>query len=138
MRDVQRQELYEMRWKELLASSTATIADDDLLRFEDVPWPIMTLSSHDSPVARAAALVEDFTADAISAFLFPATEPPMEDGLDTAKRRKEKLRETMLRYHPDKFEGRVMQRVRPVERDVVKEAVGIVARTLNALMAQTK
>jgi len=52
------------------------------------------------------------------------------------KLRKEKLRETFLRFHPDKFEGRLMNRVRESDRERVREAVGIVVRVLNALMVE--
>ena len=137
MREVQTRELYETRWKELLAPSSAALLQDDL-RFEDVPWPVLVLSAHDNPATRTTALVTDFSTDAISAFLLPPSEGVDADGADAAKRRKDKLRETMLRYHPDKFEGRVMQRVQEADRGIVKEAVGIVARTVNAMMAQGK
>lgn len=42
----------------------------------------------------------------------------------------------MLRFHPDKFEGRVMRRVKESDKDKVREAVGQVARALNALMGE--
>ena len=58
--------------------------------------------------------------------------------LRARKDRREKLRETMLRFHPDKFEGRIMGRVCDSDRELVKEAVGIVARTINALMGEAK
>ena len=137
MRAVETRELYETRWKELLAPTTAADSDGTLLRFEDVPWPVMVLSPHSTAASRDAVLAADFTVDAISVFLFPLDDYSSDDW-DVAKRKKEKLRETMLRYHPDKFEGRVMSRVRPEDQDTVKEAVGIVARTLNALMVPYK
>jgi hypothetical protein len=52
--------------------------------------------------------------------------------------RKNRLRETLLRFHPDKFEGRVMGRVIPEgeEREKVREGVGRVVRALNELMGE--
>ena len=99
-------------------------AVDSELRFEDVPWH--TAHTHAAPI----------TADAIAQFLVvgPAA---LGEG-DARKARKDKLKETMLRFHPDKFEGRVMPRVQSDEREIVREVVGVVARTLNTLMAQTK
>ncbi|KAH9925914.1 uncharacterized protein BXZ73DRAFT_103084 [Epithele typhae] len=112
-----------------------------LLGFEDVPWPVHALSACATLVAREESLVHDFTLDAISSFLFPHRSSSDEDEQDPAERTKKKrdrLRETMLRYHPDKFEGRVGARVKPSEQYIVKEAVGIVARSLNALLDQCK
>lgn len=77
--------------------------------------------------------LEHLTVESISAFLLPINSA-LED--PTKKERKEKLRETMLRFHPDKFEGRLMKRVREGERDKVKEAIGQVVRALNALMGE--
>ena len=134
MREEKTRELYETRWKELLSPSSVDTSEGNLLSFEDVPWPIVSVSTHGDTATRGTALAGEFTVETIGAFLFPPDSH--DEGADLTKTRKDKLRETMLRYHPDKFEGRVMQRVRPSERDVVKEAVGIVARTLNALMAQ--
>jgi len=37
----------------------------------------------------------------------------------------------MLRFHPDRFEGRWIGRVREADRPAVKEGVGRVVRVLN-------
>jgi len=85
--------------------------------------------------------LDDLTRDAISLFLFSSTSSSSvpsssnQEGLEK-KDRKDKLRETFLRFHPDKFEGRVMPRVKEAERDKVREALGIVVRALNDLMEQ--
>ena len=95
------------------------------------------LKSFEHDVFKPLKSTVKMSVDAISMFLFPPDDYSSDDG-DVAKRKKEKLRETLLRYHPDKFEGRVMSRVRPEDQDTVKETVGIVARTLNALMVPYK
>ncbi|KAH9174941.1 hypothetical protein EDB89DRAFT_1848316 [Lactarius sanguifluus] len=69
------------------------------------------------------------TAEAISAFLFPSG-PDVERG----RTRKEALREAMLRFHPDKFEGRVIPRIRLEDRDSVREGANAVARAVMALI----
>ncbi|OSC98787.1 hypothetical protein PYCCODRAFT_1417115 [Trametes coccinea BRFM310] len=139
LRAVEARQFYDVRWKELLAPGTAADAQG-ALRFADVPWPVMPGSSGAKHGERAAVSIEDLTLEAISAFLLP----PVQDAgrvenVETAKKdRKEKLRETMLRFHPDKFEGRIMRLVRDEDKELVKEAVGIVARTLNTLLNETK
>jgi hypothetical protein len=51
-----------------------------------------------------------------------------------ARTRREELRGTMLRFHPDKFEGRILPRVKKEERDAVREGANAVARAVAALM----
>ncbi|TFY76684.1 hypothetical protein EWM64_g7328 [Hericium alpestre] len=119
-------EAYERRWQELLApSDVSSAAIPASMRFEDVPWPIFRSGEHVS--------AEQLTAEAISAFLLPAVSV-REDEAAGAKRRRDRLRETMLRFHPDKFEGRVLLRIREEDRPAVMEGVGIVARAINVLM----
>lgn len=77
--------------------------------------------------------VEDLTSEAISSFLFPVTFED-EDSVAKASKKKEKLRETMLKFHPDKFEGRVMKKVREEEKERVREGVSAVVRATSALM----
>ncbi|RPD58142.1 hypothetical protein L226DRAFT_554139 [Lentinus tigrinus ALCF2SS1-7] len=137
IREVEARELYDTRWKALLAPAAASATSGEvLLRFEDVPWPVMAsaISLRDDT---ARVRIEDLTVEAISLFLIPPSEHGTPSA-DPSKERKEKLRETMLRFHPDKFEGRIMKRVREKDRERVKEAVGIVARTVNTLMGEGK
>jgi hypothetical protein len=75
---------------------------------------------------------KDFNKDAISGFIFDYDQTGGKEG--EKKERKEKLRQTLLRFHPDKFEGRLMQRVRIDDKERVREAVGVVVRVLNTLM----
>ncbi|KAJ7287212.1 hypothetical protein C8J57DRAFT_1117049, partial [Mycena rebaudengoi] len=136
-------EEYHLRWKALLTTSL----DDDqsTLTFSDIPWPIAAAhhqkadkkaDKKGSQGTRPPPLVSlaELTADAISAFLVPATVDSLGD--KEKKDRKDKLRETILRFHPDKFEGRLMKRVRERDQENVREAIGVVVRTLNALMGE--
>ena len=137
MRAADARELYDTRWKALLAPASSVDTQEPTLRLSDVPWPIYLAypagKSHQPTVLRS----EDFTVDTISSFLLPTPEEDIDS--DALRRdRRERLREAMLRFHPDKFEGRVMPRVQSDEREIVREVVGVVARTLNTLMAQTK
>ncbi|KAI0062449.1 hypothetical protein BV25DRAFT_1825443 [Artomyces pyxidatus] len=113
-------EAYDRRWAELLAPAAV---NPGLLRFDEVPWPV----SAQSPVTSAG----QFTVDAISAFLFPESSG---SGDELARKRKDRLRETMLRFHPDKFEGRVMRHIREEHQEAVREGVGVVVRAVTELM----
>jgi hypothetical protein len=119
MRHVNARDAYERHWVGLLGSKSKS-AD---LGFGDIPWPVSGRSSD----------ISQITGEAISSFLFLADE-----GHDEAVRgraRKEELRGTILRFHPDKFEGRVIPRVRDQERAAVREGANAVTRAVTALMA---
>jgi hypothetical protein len=77
--------------------------------------------------------LDDLTIDSISEFLFRSAKEPTE-----STQKIKTIRETLLRFHPDKFEGRVMSRVSEGERAKVQEGIGIVVRTLNELMRTNK
>lgn len=111
-RDVDARDTYDRRWVDLLNSKSVDLG------FGDVPWPVQGTTE-----------VSQVTAETISAFLFPS-------GSDVGKgrTRKEVLREEMLRFHPDKFEGRVMARIRSEDRDSVREGANAVARAVMTLM----
>ena len=123
-------EEYGIRWHELLSIT----GESETLGFDDIPWPVAAAQrqkhrKRESGVPRRSIItVDDLTAEAITAFLLPAAKE-----FDKEKR-KEKLRESILRFHPDKFEGRIMKFVKEGERDRVKEAIGQVSRVLNSLM----
>jgi len=70
--------------------------------------------------------------DAIATFLVPTLGSGNEE--TDRRHRKDKIRETYLRFHPDKFEGRLMNQVREPDRQNVREAIGVVVRALNTLM----
>ncbi|KAH7912401.1 hypothetical protein BJ138DRAFT_1148408 [Hygrophoropsis aurantiaca] len=102
---------YESGWATLLASSGP-------LTFQDIPWPLL------SPPANT----EDIEAEDIGAFLFSPVHSP-------GQSRKERIRNALLRWHPDRFR-RLLCRIEGAEKGVVEERVGIIARCLNELMAK--
>ncbi|KIY50313.1 hypothetical protein FISHEDRAFT_57632 [Fistulina hepatica ATCC 64428] len=95
-------QLYESRWSALDKSQEA-------LTFAAVPWPVV------SPPTSPASL----TPGAISHFLF--------SGMGADESRKERVKQSLLRWHPDRF-ARISRRVDPSHREAVEEGVGIVAR----------
>ncbi|KAG2043792.1 hypothetical protein BDR03DRAFT_939929 [Suillus americanus] len=135
---------YDRKWKVLLDPNAQHASS---LSFRDIPWPLFVPMTHsDTALSDSSSItLEHFTATAISAFLIPistisALAQDVGVSLPThdrdKKEKKEKLRETMLRFHPDKFEGRVMRRIIETDKDRVREAVGQVARVLNTLMEE--
>lgn len=118
---------YETRWDTLLSTSETT---GQPLTFRDIPWPChAAYSTFDGQQFS----LDDLTIGSVSEFLFYSAEEPTE-----VTQKIKAVRETLLRFHPDKFEGRVMNRVSETERVKVQEGVGIVVRTLNELMRTTK
>ncbi|KAG1760605.1 hypothetical protein EDD22DRAFT_900572 [Suillus occidentalis] len=135
---------YDRKWKDLLDPNTRHASS---LSFGDIPWPLFVPMTHSDTAHSDSSSItlEHFTATAISAFLIPistisALAQDFGVSLPThdhdKKEKKEKLRETMLRFHPDKFEGRVMRKIIETDKDRVREAVGQVARVLNTLMEE--
>jgi len=118
---------YETRWDTLLAPDEAT---DRFLTFRDIPWPCH--AAYSTSDGQHFSL-EDLTIDSISEFLFH----PAKELAESAQKIKA-IRETLLRFHPDKFEGRVMSRVSEEDRPRVQEGIGVVVRTLNELMRASK
>ena len=118
---------YEARWDVLLSTDETPRQP---LTFRDIPWPCHApySASDDRPLS-----LEDLTIESISEFLFCSAK----DSTEPTQKIKT-IRETLLRFHPDKFEGRVMSRVSEAERAKVQEAIGIVVRTLNELMRTAK
>ena len=76
--------------------------------------------------------ISQITAEAVSSFLFVPGDEGHEAG--RGKARKEELRGTILRFHPDKFEGRVIPRVKDEERAAVRDGANAVTRAVTALM----
>ncbi|KAI0079823.1 hypothetical protein K474DRAFT_471813 [Panus rudis PR-1116 ss-1] len=133
-------EQYDLRWKDLLDTNRSQSKASAELSFDDIPWPIFPSSTSSSTASTLAFTYhhDDFTLSAISEFLLPSQRDEEEVGpvpaSEEKKARKDKLRETMLRFHPDKFEGRILRRVKEKDRDKVREAVGKVAVAINSLM----
>ena len=118
---------YETRWDTLLSNGETT---GQPLTFRDIPWPCH--AAYPNSDSHNFSL-DDLTVSSISEFLFRSAKEPTE-----ATQKIKVIREALLRFHPDKFEGRVMSRVSESERAKVQEGVGIVVRTLNELMKTAK
>lgn len=101
---------YETRWRRLLASGSP-------VTFQDIPWPLPDTPS--SPSSLDDAAIEDFIFATFSVRTNTVT-------------RRDRLRASILRWHPDKVTT-VVSRVVPDDVDAVREGVNVVFRRLKAL-----
>ncbi len=105
--------VYEEKWAMLRSNVIGT----EQLGFYDIPWPLF----------ENVQGVEDITEKRVLAFVcHPLHEHIQGPGGGHAK----SVRSEMLRWHPDKFEGKVLDKVVVCDREAVKEAAGHVARIL--------
>jgi hypothetical protein len=112
----QRLRTYERKWDELRKKSVA----DEQLRFCHVPWPVF------EDVRR----VDDVTRERVLAFVLH--ERAQGEGQAKA------VRSEMLRWHPDKFNGKVLPKVIEGDREAVRETAGHVARILTTFSAENR
>ena len=105
---------------EAFLANMAAITDvsTDMLSWDDIPWP----------VAARPASPSDITFDAIKEFILS----PAAHGANVHLRAR--LHLALLRWHPDKFEGRYLNRVYTRDFMRVKEAVGKIAMVLGQLL----
>lgn len=114
-------------------------ADDVLeieLQWTDVPWPVYASGvSAARPLGTVA--LGDFVQGKIKDFLLAlAVEQPgtaTRGRADDQEAYRKMLREAIRMYHPDRFFGRVLPRIRASERDRVKEGVELCSRIINDL-----
>ncbi len=109
-------ERYRSRW--IRITEVGGEVEESELRYDDVPWPVHP--GHE---------VEKET---IRTFLLALAK---DDGDDVGGLRKVQ-REAIRAFHPDRFFGRVLARVREGDREKVKEGVERCSRILNDLAAE--
>jgi len=68
------------------------------------------------------------TTMAISAYVMSNYAP------DANKSPKDRIKDQLKRWHPDKFETRILHRVVEEEREKVKTGAGVVVRGLNEML----
>ena len=93
------------------------------LAFCDVPWPVF------EDVRR----IEDVTRERVLAFVcHPLHEHVQGEGQAKA------IRSEILRWHPDKFNGKVLKNVVEGDREAVTETAGHVARIIATFSAKNR
>ena len=117
--------IYESRWNllNMTARSPTPMSHSReqtsrvQLAFTDIPWP--TIQPPRSKYDLTSATLSDFF---------------LSRHLPAGRATKERLRDALLRWHPDRFEGRYLDKIRPPDREDVIEGVGIVVRYLNSIL----
>lgn len=84
------------------------------------PWPVFKKPSEP----------EDITTVAISAYVLSPHH-------QSDKSTKDRIKEHIRRWHPDRFETKYLPKVRADEQDKVKEGAGVVVRGLNELLTRS-
>jgi hypothetical protein len=139
---------YEEKW--------AGLNSLNVIRFGDIPWPVFTSALvGPSPTASPyAALSAQSSSSASSKVNFPKPITSIEQlkvlpiasfvlspHHSEGKSRKDRIKAELLRWHPDRFNGRFLERVSDIvppggedsERTRVKACVGEVARCLSEM-----
>ncbi|KAH7322186.1 kinase-like domain-containing protein [Rhizoctonia solani] len=102
---------YEESW-----SALSTASSNQSIGFYDIPWPLF----------RVPTGPESITTQAVGEFiLFPYH--------SRDKSRKERLRNAVLRWQLDKFEGKLMSRIKEADRSKVRKAVAAFIHSLTEL-----
>lgn len=98
-------------------SDWTNLKEHAVLRFRIIPWPLL----------KAVTTTDEITANAVGALVLSPHH-------SQEKKARDRLKEQLLRWHPDRFEGKWLPRVVEEDREDVKKGVGQVARALNELM----
>lgn len=104
---------HERRW--------ARLTSMDYLTWNSFPWPVL----------RPPKEPDDLTVYAIDAYVLSPHNPK-----DAGKSSKDRIKEHIRRWHPDRFETKLLCKVRDDEREKVKQGAGLVARNLNELLTR--
>lgn len=92
----------------------------DSLTWSNFPWPM--LKKPNEP--------EEVTTVAIAAYVLNPYSP-------SDRPEKDRIKEHIRRWHPDRFETKLLVKVRSEDRDRVKEGAGQVVRSLNELLTRS-
>ncbi|KAG0694838.1 hypothetical protein DFH29DRAFT_838168 [Suillus ampliporus] len=88
-----------------------------VLIWDDFPWPVFKRPN--GP--------DDITTPGVTAYMLSPLHP-------ADKSMKDRIKESIRRWHPDRFETQLLPKVKDTDRDIVREAAGTVVRTLNDLL----
>lgn len=104
---------YEREWNGLKDKP------DGSLTWRSFPWPLMKKPSEP----------EDLTANGIGALVLSVHH-------SNEKANRDRLKEQLLRWHPDRFENRWLKKVSDNDQEKVRNGAGQVVRALNELMTR--
>jgi hypothetical protein len=110
----------------------------ELFRRHEEQWQIVR-SAHKVgwntfpwPVFRKPTGPEALTTDAVGAYVLSPYYPA-----DPSKSNKDRIKEQIRRWHPDRFDTQLLPKVNEEERELVKEGAGWVVRALSELLTRT-
>lgn len=122
-----RWETYEERWRALCVICASTNAPVGSVRFCDVPWP----------VRESLMDVDGLTTRAVGEFLFESLDVEVDRDNRGRTARKERIRATLVRWHPDKI-ALLLSRIIPEDTEMVKEGVYRVFYALRTLQDEER
>ena len=100
------------------------IATRPRLQWTDFPWPVLSFSG--------PTRMEDLTLETVADYVFAPLRLHHDRGMS-----KERLKEIIRRWHPDRFEVKYLALVADLrEREMVREGAGRVVRFLNDLLGK--
>ncbi|KIP06318.1 hypothetical protein PHLGIDRAFT_91077 [Phlebiopsis gigantea 11061_1 CR5-6] len=95
----------------------ARIPTLDILGWGSFPWPML----------KKPSTPEELLTPAIGAYV-------LNPNVASEKSEKDRIKEHIRRWHPDRFDTRLLPKVRADEREKVKDGAGQVTRCLNELL----
>ncbi|KAJ7695380.1 hypothetical protein B0H17DRAFT_1178272 [Mycena rosella] len=122
---VERWASYEARWANLVGKAGRVREKTRDVRFEDVPWPVC-------PAQGRSMSLADLTVDRVEEFLLAGLKVR---GCTVTK--KERVRGSLLRWHPDKMTG-VLARVVDADLDAVRQGISVVVLCLQQLNSRVE
>ena len=108
-------EYHEKLWNRIAVPST------EQFTWSDIPWPMA--KTPNSPEEISQRLIEEYIRS-------PAW--PDKDGVNMTT--KDRIKDSLKRWHPDRFDNRCLVRVIDSDKERVKMASGNVVRYLNELL----
>lgn len=107
------------------------------MRYKDIPWPIYggKVLEKQNIYNFLSDLASD-TSTSSSSNIAKSSSTNTSTSASVKDKEKKVLRDAIRIFHPDRFFGRFLDRVRVSDRDKVKEGVEVCSRVINALAAE--
>ncbi|EIM87708.1 uncharacterized protein STEHIDRAFT_42161, partial [Stereum hirsutum FP-91666 SS1] len=96
-----------------------TLKTGDGFGWDSFPWPMFKRPSEP----------EDITTTQVGAYVLSPHSP-------STKSSKDRIKDHIKRWHPDRFETKILPKVVEEDREKVKAGAGWVARSLNELLSR--
>ncbi|KAJ6571630.1 hypothetical protein B0H19DRAFT_1372644 [Mycena capillaripes] len=122
---IERWKTYETRWTDLAGKAGRDRNKSRDVRFEDVPWPVC-------PTEGQSVTLADLTVDRVEDFLLAGLKVR---GCTVTK--KERVRSSLLRWHPDKMTT-VLARIVDNDVEAVREGIHAVVLCLHQLNSKVE